>query len=168
MRCSTLMTFFLVVSGLACGGGADDAQDDRGTEETVTSDSNADLHGTWVIDREAMKPVMEALAREQVGGDGDMMRIVLPTMMKMLEGVHTTVVVEKGGTFTVKGSAGVLGNKQEIDRRGTWKAEGRGFSFTTTHKNGEKLEAPDVKLATIEDGLMTMADDKMSMVLRKQ
>lgn len=131
------------------------------------ADSGNGPMGAWVIDKDAMKEAMVAMARAQAGDNQQQLEMMRSMMNQMLDGLQIQIDVRADHTFAVSGSTTMLGEEREIQASGTWKQEGDHVTFETLVEDGEEREEPEMKEATLVEGRLEIDDGPMKIVFKR-
>jgi len=112
----------------------------------------AGVPGTYVIDKAALKEMMNTMLDQQLAmipeeQRGAQMEVAKQAMAAQLESMNMTLTFHSGGTVEYEGNTGM---GQSESGKGTWKLEGDQLTMTKTERDGEKTE-PDSMTATYKD-----------------
>ena len=121
---------------------------------------SASLAGSYQIDTAEL----DALMREELVNATPAQRKATEVMLESL--AASTFEISADGTF--KSTSSLMG--MDSAKSGTWTTEGAEITFTTTERNGKP--ATEVRVGTIKDGVITVADTQggktMNIVMRKK
>jgi hypothetical protein len=105
-----------------------------------------------------------AQAKEKAGAES-----MPPEMVEgMLKNAKMDFEVKSDHTYVGSFTMDFMGQKKESTTKGTWKQDGNQVSFTETENDGKPSEKKETKVATYADGRLTLADDGITLVLRKK
>lgn len=118
--------------------------------------SEASVAGTYVMDPEAMKAVIEEAKKEAKSDDP--MAAMMAQMMDALKDAKIEMTLKDDGTYDGVMEMTFLGMNKKSARTGTWKLEADKLTVTTTHEDGKPLEKQEVKQGTFKDGQIRITE----------